>query len=100
VCRHLAQIGLNSRSVESLFPDHYAQGFVQSGQMCAVKPAQWCSNIYAMGESQQLKLEAIEALISARNVNDLSIQEIMKDILDDEALLNKSEIGHQFAELA
>jgi galactose-1-phosphate uridylyltransferase len=40
-------------------------------------------NIHAMAESQQLKLEAIEALISARNVNDLSIREIMEDILDD-----------------
>ena len=36
-----------------------------------------------MGEPQQLKLEAIEALISARDVNDLSIREIMEDILDD-----------------
>ena len=39
-----------------------------------------------MGEPQQLKLEAIEALISARNVNDLSIREIMEDILDDEQM--------------
>ena len=37
----------------------------------------------SMVEPQQLKLEAIEALINARNVNDLSIREIMKDILDD-----------------
>lgn len=36
-----------------------------------------------MGEPQQLKLEAIEALISARNVDDLSIRDIMADILDD-----------------
>ena len=39
-----------------------------------------------MGESQQIKLEAIEALISARNVNDLSIREILEDILDDEQM--------------
>jgi len=43
-------------------------------------------NIHAMGEPQQLKLEAIEALISARDVNDLSIREIMADILDDEQM--------------
>ena len=36
-----------------------------------------------MSEPQQLKLEAIEALINARNVDALSIREIMKDILDD-----------------
>lgn len=36
-----------------------------------------------MSEPQQLKLEAIEALINARNVNDLSIREIMEDIIDD-----------------
>jgi len=36
-----------------------------------------------MDTPQQLKLEDIESLISARNVNDLSIREIMKDILDD-----------------
>ncbi|MBK9441036.1 MAG: hypothetical protein IPN53_06815 [Comamonadaceae bacterium] len=39
-----------------------------------------------MGQPQQLKLEAIEALISARNVDDLSIREIMDDILDDEQM--------------
>jgi galactose-1-phosphate uridylyltransferase len=45
-----------------------------------------CGNISTMAEPQQLKLEAIEALISARNVDDLSIREIMKDILDDEQM--------------
>ena len=39
-----------------------------------------------MNAPQQLKLEAIEALISARNVDDLSIREIMDDILDDEQM--------------
>ena len=39
-----------------------------------------------MNEPQQLKLEAIEALISARNVDDLTVREIMEDILDDEQM--------------
>ncbi len=43
-------------------------------------------NINSMTEPQQLKLEAVEALINARNVNDLSIREIMKDIIDDEQI--------------
>jgi len=43
-------------------------------------------NINSMTEPQQLKLEAVEALINARNVNDLSIREIMKGIIDDEQM--------------
>lgn len=36
-----------------------------------------------MNELQQLKMEHIHTLISARDVQDLSIREIMEDILDD-----------------
>ncbi len=43
-------------------------------------------NITDMAEPQQLKLEAVEALINARDVNDLSIREIMKGIIDDEQM--------------
>jgi len=39
-----------------------------------------------MNAPQQLRLEAIEALISARNIDDLSVREIMDDILDDEQM--------------